>query len=201
MQTDVVVSIMGLTMFLFAFIFLIMKSLRSSQSCVSASSTVTHYARCIACHVTYRVPYPIPGERFVCSICTRDSQPTPLIVPPLPPRTITTTSFPSVGIKRINSSLFEVASTDDVDAFPANMGRICKICCEPLTEAAAIGNPSINYKPAILLPCGHGGICVTCSDALLLSSGKCHACRAEISMSVTESPIVNQGRCVYQKMI
>ena len=44
----------------------------------------------------------------------------------------------------------------------------CAICVEGLCNA-------------VLMDCGHGGICTFCAEFLLSSKGKCHMCRAEIS--------------------
>jgi len=44
----------------------------------------------------------------------------------------------------------------------------CAICVEGLCNA-------------VLMECGHGGICTYCAEFLLSNKGKCHMCRAEIS--------------------
>ena len=43
----------------------------------------------------------------------------------------------------------------------------CLVCCE---------RPS----KAVLLPCGHGGICMKCSELIKKKSNKCHICRVKI---------------------
>ena len=45
--------------------------------------------------------------------------------------------------------------------------RKCSICCE-------------NEANAVLMDCGHGGICINCSNALIRNGGGCHMCRAQI---------------------
>jgi hypothetical protein len=65
-------------------------------------------------------------------------------------------SMPSQESKSINSSID--------DSFEV---RKCQICLE-------------NQSDAVLMDCGHGGICTFCADFLFESNNQCHMCRAEI---------------------
>ena len=48
------------------------------------------------------------------------------------------------------------------------LDKKCSICCE-------------HEANAVLMDCGHGGICINCANALLRHGAACHMCRAAIS--------------------
>jgi hypothetical protein len=63
-----------------------------------------------------------------------------------------------------NPSKLEIFSPTAKDA----IDKICEMCCEKLCNA-------------VVMECGHGGICYECSLEMWKSVGHCHLCRGSIS--------------------
>lgn len=75
-------------------------------------------------------------------------------------------SVSSIPRETINQKSFESVSFN---------GRKCSICYESECNA-------------VLMDCGHGGICMNCAGVLFRQSGQCHMCRATISQVLKIKP-------------
>ena len=172
----------------------------------ASSSDPTQYARCVVCHVVYRLFSPRDASAFVCATCARDRQETPHLGKSVVPITLVS----PVGLKRVNSGFFEVSKY----TAPSIIGKLvsmfyhkrekervtqpevelstpnsqssfdCKICCD------------ISMEEQVLLPCGHSGFCPKCSDSLLLSANACPICRKKIDSVVSPIGSVERGRAL-----
>jgi len=144
----------------------------------SNESGYIYFATCIVCHVVYRVNVVIQGESFVCSSCFNEQQ-TIAETNRIQPR-IVDVPLSLKYFHRVTSTYFEVATSQPVDQSPCN--DACTICYD-------------NPATCVLLSCGHGGLCGTCADSLLLKSKKCHICRSVItSVAHCQDSVIMFGR-------
>merc|ERR1712216_183415 len=91
-------------------------------------------------------------------------------------------------VKRVASTMYQVRPLPPTDAttpepmLPQTIGsdtpEACEICCEAQAEV-------------VFLPCGHGGLCQGCADAILTRSGQhCAHCRGAVrAVLIIESPM------------